>query len=330
MKQFKTTVVKVLTNNVEQHEILSRFGRRKLDQHLKREVKRYGMVNLPVAIIDKNSGKHIVISNWEIVEQSRSEGANQIDVNVIDCPVGEAPRLFNYLTSYRQKRDYTELPGLIAYLKDHMQNTDEGKEWKDDMGGSLRQNIAALLGYKDSMITHIETIAKYAPDLLEELTSGTSTWSIAREKVKVIKAKREKEEIKKMGNTSGKSNTAPVESKSLAPNFEEPTTTEMPTGFTTTTSTGQPRYNSTSTPPPGFAASALPEFVPEKMILKIDGMTDMALELIDGQITNASLNGDEQTGLILKFFPGKDYHVLNVLKAGNSILSITINQSILK
>ncbi len=331
MKKFTCTCTPVLIALIEKHEILNRFGRRELDQFLRKEMKRYGMINRPIAILDSETGKYQVLTDWEHIEKASKDKDTEIELNVIDCSIGEAPRLYNYMVAYKNSRDYRKLHDLILYLKNYLNNTPEGKEWHEEMGGTLRKNLAYLIGYKDSMIDHILKVGKFVPEMLDEITAGEATWAVALEAATEVKQKNEKEAINKKSDTSDAGNTAPTTSISMIPAFQEPTESNTSDSFESTdTDDGPPKYVSTNTVPPIFSNAGLPELPSNKLVLSIESITDLELDIIDGQVTMASVNEKNKTGYRLQYSLGPENSTFNILEGLLTIVTISIHHSIIK
>jgi|GEM_PF-6861285 len=337
MRQYNAKMKKVALEKVKQHEFNKLIGNRKLNLYLGKEMLQYGGVLIAVAVKEDKADMYHVICNYEVVENALSNNTMIIELLVVDCPFNDAPRVYDLHSSFSRTRDIGESYRIITYLKDHMQNTEEGKRWKQDIPGkAVRDKIALLMGWNEGSYIHkIDTIGTYAPDLLGSYLDGeisfTNAYSIAAE-IKSEQKNRKSDDARPVNNS--RSNEAPrpaaaslwitnsteaepifISSATTTPEFEQPNESEE-----------EPLFTSTQVNVPQFTSpmqTAMPIFYPSSLDLNIDGIGHLNIDLSQHD-AKVSFRGRQVSGLVAKINEGKEAKSLQLLKDGMAVVSITI------
>jgi len=185
--KFSVSAVKtVKVSALYANEFFIKYGLDKLDPKYLDEAKYFGILEIPVVMVDKK-GDTSVLSHWQDVKAAIEMGKDDIEVKEISLADGseisqaDILRFINFKNYCGQSGDYVTTYHMAkeidkAYIND--------EAWVSDVQGDKKEVRANLMGYGTTHLQNIVAMGDKDIKILEDIRDGRVVYSQALKEFK--------------------------------------------------------------------------------------------------------------------------------------------------
>ena len=194
MEPLKFTLQTVNPQKLKFDSLLSTMGcDNKPDEFFKAERNNLGCeYERPYVDADYN-----VLTHSVEVRYAQENNEQSMEVYVVELNDIQRKRLIAHKNRYNQKNLTASFETSI-FFKSYLNDTEEGKAFAASLPGkSTREKVAGLLNTSDSTIKRLWYVGDNMPEEFGLISENNSSLKEAEEKIKIMKWKKEQEELKK-------------------------------------------------------------------------------------------------------------------------------------